>query len=132
MALEHITSIRNELADLVVDHIDDGTGAGRIQITDTLDTWGAGNILADITLETTAFGAAAAGIATMASPPKEDSSANNTGTAVQFRTIDSDVNEIFKGTVTAPGMGGDMELSSTSITAGDAVRVNSFTYESSD
>lgn len=131
MALTHSTTIRSELADTVVDHADDGAGAGKIQITKTVDDYTGVNLLAEIVLADPAFGAAAAGVATAASLPKEDSSANNTGTAVQFRLVDSNDVEIFKGTVTITAGGGDMELSSTSITAGDAVRINTFTYTAS-
>lgn len=128
MALVHTTTIRNGLADLVVDAIDQGAGAGKVQITKTNNDYTGVNLLAEVTLADPAFGAAASGTAAMAGAPKEDSSANNTGTAVQFRVVDSTDTEIFKGTVTATGGGGDMELSSTSITSGDAVRINSFTY----
>lgn len=128
MALTHVTAIRNGLADYVVDAIDAGPGAGKVQITKTNNDYTGGNLLAEITLADPAFGSAASGTATAAGMPKEDSSANNTGTAVQFRVVDSTDTEVFKGTVTATGGGGDMELSSTSITTGDAVRINSFTY----
>lgn len=131
MALTHVTAIRNGLADLVVDAIDAGAGAGKVQITKSAGSYTAGNILAEITLADPAFGAASGGTATAAGMPVEDSNANNTGTAVEFRVVDSTDTEVFKGTVTATGGGGDMELSSTSITAGDAVRINSFTYTAS-
>ena len=53
------------------------------------------------------------------------------GVAAVFRTRDRDATEIFQGTVTVTAGGGDMELSSTTINAADAVRINSFTYSAS-
>lgn len=133
MALTHVTAIRNALADYVVDAIDANTGnaSGHVQITKTAGNYTGANLLAEIALANPAFGAASSGTATALGVPVEDSSADNTGTATEFRVIDRASNEVFKGTVTATGGGGDMELSSTGITAGDAVRINSFTYTAS-
>lgn len=133
MALTHITAVRNGLADYVVDLIDVGStnAAGHVQISKTAGNYAGANLLAEIALANPAFGAASSGTATALGVPVEDSSADNTGTALEFRVVDRNVAEVFKGTVTATGGGGDMELSSTAITAGDAVRINSFTYTAS-
>lgn len=128
MALTHITSIRNALADLVVDAIDVGAGAnGDLQI----GTTSFGAILATVEFQEPAFGAAAGGTATMNGAPLEDSSATGGGVAAVFRVRDEDDAEVFQGTVTITSGGGDMELSSTTINNGDAVRINSFTYTAS-
>jgi len=131
MTLAHITSVRNTLCNTVVDLLDIGAGAqGDTQI----GTAAFAAILATVLFEvkgTGAFGAAAAGIATMTSPPREDSSATGGGTAVTFRCRDAAAAEVFQGTVGAIASGADMELSSTLINPGDAVRFNSFTYASS-
>lgn len=128
MALTHVTAIRNSLADLVVDAIDAGTtdATGDLQVaTSTAFT----TVLATILFANPAFGAASSGTATMAGAPKEDSNAAGGGTAASFRVRDRDNNEVFRGTVSTSGA--DMNLSSTTINAGDAVRINSFTYSSS-
>jgi hypothetical protein len=129
MALTHVTAIRNALADLVVDAIDAGTAdaAGDTQI----GTAGFAAILAEIDFANPAFGAAAGGTATALGVPLEDSNAAGGGTASVFRCRDRDNAEVFQGVVTGTGGGGDMELSSTTINPGDAVRINSFTYTSS-
>jgi len=124
MALTHVATVRNELADTVVDHFDDGTGDGKIRIYTT----GFGSLLVDIDLNDPAFGDASAGVATGDVTPTPEGTATQTGTAAVFRATDSDNNEIFNGTVTATGGGGDMELSSLSISTNDAVRINSMTY----
>ena len=128
MALTHVTAIRNSLADLVVDAIDVGTtdATGDLQVA----TSGAfSTILALILFANPSFGAASSGTATMAGAPKEDSNAAGGGTAAAFRCRDRDNNEVFRGTVATSGA--DMNLSSTTINPGDAVRINSFTYSSS-
>jgi hypothetical protein len=133
MALTHVTAVRNSLAGIVSTATDASTGnaSGHVQITKTAGNYTGANLLAEIALANPAFGSASGGTITANGTPVEDSSADNTGTAVEFRVIDRGSNEVFKGTVTATGGGGDMELSSTSITAGDAVRINSFTYTAS-
>ena len=131
MAITHVTAIRNEKADIVLGHIDDGTGVGKVQVTSVVDDYAPGNILVEIPLSVApAFPAAAAGAATANNAPFEGI-AGNTGTALQFRVTDSDDNEVFRGTVTETGMGGDFQLTSTLITTLDPVRINSFTYTDS-
>lgn len=128
MALTHVTAIRNSLADLVVDALDVGTtdATGDLQIaTSSAFT----TVLALILFSNPAFGAASGGTATMAGAPKEDSNAAGGGTAANFRVRDRDNNEVFRGTVST--VGADMNLSSTAINGGDAVRINSFTYSAS-
>lgn len=127
MALVHVTAVRNALADEVVDRIDLGTtnAQGKVRIQTAADA-----TLVDIDLANPAFGAAASGTATALGVPHEGT-ATATGTAAKFRVLDRDDGEIFQGTVTATSGGGDMELSSTSITTNDVVRINSFTYSAS-
>jgi hypothetical protein len=85
-----------------------------------------------------AFGAASSGVITMDnSPVPEDSSAAGSGSAVAHFIISypdtSNANakqsartEVLRGTVATSGA--DINLSSTSINAGDAVRINSLTW----
>lgn len=125
MALTHTTAIRNQLADLVVDAIDGGT----------TDTTGDLVIMAAADAEvatlswtaTPAFGAAASGTATM-NAINDDTSATG-GTAIAFKFQNRDNTEIFRGSVSTSGA--DLNLSSTSIGAGDTVSITSFTYSAS-
>lgn len=105
----------------------DGTQAA------TADTAvGAQVLLAELTLNATAFGAASNGVAT-AGAITQDSSANATGTATWFRVLDSggvDVTDnLFDGSVGTSGA--DLNLNSVAISAGAAVSVTSFTYTQS-
>lgn len=129
MALTHVTAIRNSLADLVVDALDlgstDATGDIQIATSTAFST-----ILATLTFANPAFGSATGGTAT-ANAIVSDTNAANTGTAASFRLRDRNNAEVLRGTVTATGGGGDIQLSSTSITAGDTVSITSLTYTAS-
>ncbi len=75
----------------------------------------------------TAFAAAVAGVAT-ANAITADASANNTGTATWFRCLQSDgTTVVCDGDVSVTGGGGNLELATTSITAGTQVQVTAFT-----
>jgi hypothetical protein len=126
MALTHTTAVRNGLADYIDTTINGGGGAGKLIIMAAADA-----VLATITLNATAFGAASSGTITLAGVPLSDSSADGTGTAIAFKFVDFADTEVFRGSVTATSGGGDIELTSTSITATDTVTITSFTYTAS-
>lgn len=121
--------------DAIVDLIDGGAGAGVVQIRSGTqpadpDTTATGTLLASITLNDPAFGAAAdaapGGQATAdVSPAIEDTSADATGTATWFRVLDSDSNAILDGEVGTSGA--DMNLNTTSIVSGSTVTITSWT-----
>ena len=60
------TAARNAAVDAVTALVDGGAGAGKLKIKDST------TLLAEITLEDPAFGAAASGTGTAASFPKSD------------------------------------------------------------
>lgn len=126
MALTHTTAIRNGLADYTVDAIDGGTtdANGDLVIMTSGDVEVSTHALAN-----PSFGAASSGTAT-ANAISDDTSATG-GTAALFKFQNRDNTEIFRGTVTATGGGGDLELSSLAIGAGDTVSITSFTYSAS-
>jgi len=83
-------------------------------------------LLAELRFNTTAFGAASAGVAT-ANALTADSSADNTGTASWFRALKSDgTSAVFDGSVGTSAA--DLVLNSVSISAGASVSVTAFTY----
>ncbi|MCK5709072.1 MAG: hypothetical protein KAI07_00920 [Deltaproteobacteria bacterium] len=122
MALVHVTAIRNTLADAVVDAIDAGAGAGTLVFQTSGDVE-----VATLTFTDPAFGAAASGTAT-ASAITDDTSATG-GTVAKFRIFDSVPAEVFSGTVLTSG--GDINLTSLSVGAGDTVSMTSLTYSAS-
>jgi hypothetical protein len=87
---------------------------------------GAQVILAELTMNSTAFGAASNGVAT-ANAITSDTSANNTGTAAWFRLFESDgTTVICDGTVGTSG--DDMNLNTVSIVSGANVSISSATF----
>lgn len=128
MSLVHVTAIRNSLADLVVDAIDAGVTdpSGDLQFGTTAFAI----ILATLIFQNPAFGAAVAGVATAAAITA-DLNAFGGGTASVFRIRDRANAEVFRGSVSATGGGGDIQLSSTTINPGDTVSITSMTYTAS-
>lgn len=119
MAITHPTSVRNALADLVVDLIDAGAGAGYLEFQTSGDVE-----VATITFGDPAFGAASSGTAT-ANATTEDSNATG-GTIAKFRIFDSDSNEVLAGACGTSGS--DINLTSLTIAATETVELTSLTY----
>lgn len=91
------------------------------------DAADSGTLLASMTLPSDWMAAASAGAKAM-SGTWEDTSADATGTAGHYRIKESTGTTChWQGTVTATGGGGDMTLDNTSIAAGQAVSITSFT-----
>ncbi len=87
---------------------------------------GAQVLLAELTFNATAFGAPTAGVA-LANAITSDPSADASGTAAWCRILKSDgTTVLFDGTVGTSGC--NLNLTSTTITAGQPVAVASFTY----
>lgn len=127
----------NAAADAVVDLLN----SGKLQIYDgtqpvTADTAiGAQNLLAELTLNATAFGDASAGVAT-AGAITPDSDANYTGTAAWFRVLTSTDGKTFDGsvglankTITAATEANPTVLTKTThgLVSGDVVKISGFT-----
>lgn len=121
MAVTHVTTIRNALADLVVDAIDAGSGAGYLRF----DTSGDSEV-ATCAFSDPAFGAASSGTAT-ANAISSDTSATG-GTVAKGKFYDSNNTLILTCSVTATGGGGDIEITSVAVGATDTVSVSSLTY----
>lgn len=121
MAVQHTEATRNAIADLVVIRIDAGAGAGVLEMRDVSEA-----VVATLTFTDPAFGGAAAGVAT-ANPITDETSAAG-GTIDHAVILDSNGVEVLRGSVTATGGGGDIELGSVVISAGQDVRLTSLTY----
>ncbi|HNP65934.1 MAG TPA: hypothetical protein PKH39_18540 [Woeseiaceae bacterium] len=118
-AVTHPTSVRNLLADTVVDLIDAGAGAGTL----VFQTSAAAEV-ATCTFSDPAFGNAASGIAT-ANAITDDSNATG-GTTDRFIIQDSNSTLVLSGSVGTAGE--DINLSSLGVGVGDTVGVSSLSY----
>jgi hypothetical protein len=126
MSITHATATRNAIAATVTGRVDLGTVSptGSIQIaTNNAFT----TILATLKCANPAFQAPAGGQA-VANAIAEDTNAAGTGTATAYRILDRDGNEVWRGTVSGPGGGGDAQLSNTLINAGDRVSCSALVY----
>ena len=86
---------------------------------------GGATLLAELTLNATAFPAASGGVLT-ANAITSDSSADNTGTASFFRILDSTASTVlFQGAVSTSGA--ELNLATTTINATNTVAVSSLT-----
>lgn len=118
MAVTHLAATRNGIADFVVDQLDGGTLIF-YQADGTTE-------VATCTFGTPAFGAAAAGVATANAITADTSATGGTTTIANLTT--SGASEIVECSVTSTGGGGDIELSSNVVGAGDTVTISSLTY----
>ena len=117
MAINNIaTALRNTLCDAFVDAIDDGAGAGLLEIWTTAF----GTKLATLTFSDPAYGAASSGTA-QENTITDDSSADDTGTAAVFRVTTSTPTTLFEGTVGTSGA--DINFNSVSFVTGDTVSI---------
>ena len=125
MAVSFSVAEKNSRADALVDKVDAGStnANGQVWFKDVSN-----NLLSKHDMADPAFGDAASG--TAVADTIQSANGLLSGAATQFSVVDKDETEVFAGTVTAVGGGGDLEsdTSSTQITAGQNVDVNSLTY----
>lgn len=120
--------------DAIVDKLEDGAGAGKVEIRDgaqpAINAALTGTLLATFTMSDPAFGAAAASgagaVATALTMPKTDASADATGTAGYGAVVDSNDVVLWTGDVATSGA--DFNIDNTSITAGQEVQLTSWTF----
>lgn len=135
MTLRIYNATAEAMCNAAVDDIDAGASAGRVEIRTgaqpSINAAVSGTLLCTFTLADPAFGAASGNgtraRAAAASLPIDDTSADATGTAGYGVVLDSDDNVIFTGSVGTSGE--DFNLSTTSITSGQVVRLNTFNFD---
>lgn len=135
MAVQLSTATVNAKADKVDDLVNGGSAAGTIKVYSgtqpvNANTAITGTLLATFTLDNPAFGAASAGVITLAAVPLSTTGVA-AGTATHFRCASGGtggVGTVFDGSVTATGGGGQLQLNTTSISVGVTVQITSGTY----
>ena len=121
MAVTHPVAVRTAIADFVVDQLDLNTPPGKL----IMQTAGSVTV-ATLTFANPAFGAAAAGTAT-ANAIVADTNAVG-GTVAKAELRQGGATPIILCSVTATGGGGDIQLNSVVISAGQQVSITSLTY----
>jgi hypothetical protein len=131
------TAARNAAADAVAGLADGGSGAGVIRIYTGSqpagpDSSATGTLLAAVSLNDPAFGAASSGVATLDVSPALTATAVADGTAGWWRLLTSTEAAgsglgIVDGAVTATGGGGQLTLATTTVTTGLQVQITSGT-----
>jgi hypothetical protein len=123
MAITHPTAVRNAIADLVVDSLDAGSGtaAGRLKFRTAADA-----DVATLTFSNPAFGSASSGSATANAITSDTNAAG--GVVAKFVCIDRDSTTKIQGAVAVSG--GDINISSLTISPGDTVSIASLVYTS--
>ena len=130
MAVRLPAASRNAACDAVVDLVDVG-GAGTIEVRSGAQPASAGDaatgtLLATFTLAATAFGAAAAGVATLAGTPRSTTGVA-AGTAGWARMRSGAGSTVADFSVTATGGGGDITMNTTTVSVGLALDLTSGT-----
>lgn len=120
MATTHSTAAINVGIDAILALLNVG-GAGSIKLRT-----GANAVISTNPYSATAYPAAVNRIAT-ANTITDDTNAVG-GLAAVATDEDGNALEVFRGTVTGTGGGGDLEISNTTVNAGDTVQVTSSTY----
>lgn len=125
MALAHTTATRNALANAIATLVDAGAAP-------VIEIYDAGLLLAEVAMATPAAFAAASSGEIDAVMPLADSSANAAGTADNFIVYDDPSGgggtEVFRGSVSDTGGGGDLEMSNATFAAGETINITTFTW----
>jgi hypothetical protein len=121
MAVTHSTAARNLAADQVLALINAGTPPGKLVFLTAASV-----AVATCTFATASFGASASGTATAAAIADDTNAAG--GTIAKFEMRNAAAAAVVLGSVTATGGGGDIEMNSLVVSAGQTVHVSSLTY----
>jgi len=121
MAVTHPVPVRNAIADLVCGQINEGTPPGKLAFQTSGDV-----AVATLTFATTAFAAANNGTATANAIAPDTNALGGTIAKARLRNA-AGIDKVICS-VTAVGGGGDIQLNSVVISAGQQVSMTSLTY----
>jgi uncharacterized membrane protein len=122
MAVTHPTAVRQGIADFVVDQLDEGTPPGTLVFQTSGDVE-----VATLTFANPAFGAADGSAIATAGAIASDTNATG-GTIAKARLKNNAGTDKIICSVTGTGGGGDIELNSVVVSAGQQVSLSSLTY----
>jgi hypothetical protein len=120
MAVVHATDTRDAFADFIASQLADGW----------IELWTAADVMIADGLDfdaTTPFAPSSGGVI-VANAIDPDTGVSGTGVVTKAVFFTTGGDEVLRCSVTATGGGGDIELSSVSLTAGQSVSISSLTY----
>jgi len=123
MPVTHPTATRSGIADYVVDQLDLNTPPAKL----VLQTSG-GVAVATLTFSNPAFGAAASGVATAGAIASDTNATGNASPVSKAELRQGNATPIVLCSVSGTGGGGDIQLNSTTISAGQTVSITALTY----
>ena len=123
MTIRLSVAARNAAANAVADLADAGAGSGLLRIYTgsqpaSADLAATGTLLAAFTLNDPAFGSAGSGTATLSVAPTLSTTGLAAGDAGWFRLLDSTAATVLDGSVTAAGGGGNLIISTITVSVG--------------
>lgn len=121
MSVTHPTAVRDGMCNFVVDQLDEGTPPGTLVLQTSGDVE-----VATLTFSAAAFGASLGGTATAAAITSDTSATG--GTIAKARLKNAVGTDKIICSVTATGGGGDIQLNSVVVSAGQTVSMSSLTY----
>jgi hypothetical protein len=121
MAVTHPALVRSAIADLVCGQINEGTPPGKL----VMQTAAAATV-ATLTFTNPAFAAAAAGMSTANAIVSDTNAVGGTIAKAELRNAAGTPKVLCS--VTATGGGGDIQLSSVVVSAGQTVSMSALTY----
>lgn len=123
MATTHPAAVRQDICNFVVDQLDEGTPPGLLVFKEADD-----DVVATLTFAApAAFGAADGSAIATANAITSDTSATG-GTIAKVECQNAAGTAKILGAVTATGGGGEIELNSVVVSAGQTVSVSALTY----
>lgn len=132
MTLRIGTSVRNAMAAAVSATVDGGSGAAKIRVYSGSQpanpaATATGTLLLEMPMNDPSFGSPSTGVITAVVSPAVTDDGIADGTAGWFRVLDSNNVALIDGAVTATGGGGELTLSTVTITTGLTVTLTSLT-----
>lgn len=121
MSVTHPTAVRDGMCNFVVDQLDEGTPPGTLVLQTSGDVE-----VATLTFSAAAFGASSGGTATAAAITSDTSATG--GTIAKARLKNAVGTDKIICSVTAIAGGGDIQLNSVVVSAGQTVSMSSLTY----
>lgn len=131
MSLTLSSAARSAMATALLAEIDGGSGAATLQVRSGSrpagpGTTATGDLLLEFTLADPSF-TESGGVLTLDNDPVPAAEGEAAGTATWFRILDSDGTAVIDGKVSASGGGGDIIISTTTVSVGLDVDLNSGT-----